>query len=227
MNTVEPRVWGGFLALPENRSALRAVRLLAKAVRAGRRPPFGPLVLHGPPGTGKTHLTTALLNKLSAGGVTARAVAVGDAARFSADDPTSGLADPDLAACDLLVLEDVQLLPPRATDAACDLLDRRLARRRAVVLTANTGPGSLGHLPQRFTSRLAGGLVVQLESPGPAGRRVILAAAAAARNVRLAPDALDWLAGQANGVRPLLGLLNNLAQLAPAYPGPLDRTAAA
>src|SRR5438067_1161469 len=107
----EPRAWGGFLALPENRSALRAVRLVAKAVRAGRRPPFGPLVLHGPPGT--------------------------------------------------------------------------------------------------------------------AGRRVILAAAASARKVRLSPDALDWLAGQANGVRPLLGLLNNLAQLAPAYPGPLDRTAAA
>src|SRR5437763_4580972 len=137
----EPRAWGGFLALPENRSALRAVRLVAKAVRAGCRPPFGPLVLHGPPGTGKTHLANVLLNKLAAvGGVTARAVAVGDAARFSADDPTSGLADPDLATCDLLVLEDVQLLPPRATDAACDLLDRRAARRKPVVATANAGP---------------------------------------------------------------------------------------
>ncbi len=227
MNTVEPRAWGGFLALPENRSALRAVRLLAKAVGAGRRPPFAPLVLHGPPGTGKTHLTTALLGKLSAGGVTARAVAVGDAARFTADDPTSSLADPDLAACDLLVLEDVQLLPPRAADAACDLLDRRLSRRAAVVATANAGPASLGHLPQRFTSRLAGGLVVKLDPPGPASRRTILAAAAGAKRVRLTPDALDWLATQTDGVRPLLGLLNNLAPFAADHPGPLDRPAAA
>ncbi|MBX9579185.1 MAG: hypothetical protein K2X87_02665, partial [Gemmataceae bacterium] len=80
----------------------------------------------------------------------------------------------------------------------------------------------------RLTSRLAGGLVVPLDPPGPESRRAILAAAAAARGVRLAPDALDWLSSRptGGGARPLLGWLGNLAAGAKDYPGPLDRMAA-
>jgi chromosomal replication initiator protein len=221
-----PARWGDFLALPENRSALRAVRAVASALLAGRRPPVYPLVLHGPPGTGKTHLTTALLRRLTDGPavVTGRAVSAGDMARSGAE---SGFADPDLSACDLLVLEDVQLLPAREADAVCALLDRRAAGRKVTVVTASAGPAGLD-LSRKLTSRLAAGLVVQLEPLGPGSRRVLLEVAAEARKVRLTADALDWLAGQATtggGVRPLLGLLGNLAQVAPDYPGPLDRTA--
>ena len=144
----------------------------------------------------------------------------------STDDP-AGFADPDLLACDVLVLEDVQHLPPRAADPVCDLLDRRAARRKPVVVTAGTGPAGLSQLPQRLTSRLAAGLVVQLEPLGPASRRVFVAATAETLGLRLTSDALDRLAAPATGggVRPLLGLLGNLAQVAADYPGPLDRTA--
>lgn len=219
--------WAGYLVLPETRSAVRAVRSLSRALAVGKRPPVVPLLLHGPPGTGKTHLTTALLRKLAEGEVvaTARSVAAGDVAR-SASENDPGFADPELAACDLLVLEDVQLLPPRAADPACDLIDRRTSRRKAIVATANIGPAGLGHLPRKLTSRLAAGLVVQLEPLSAASRRVILAAAAKDRGVRLTDDALDWLAEQntGGGVRVLLGLLQNLAQVASGFPGPLDRT---
>src|SRR5690348_2108658 len=62
-----PRRWRSFLVLPENRSATRAAKAVAKALPAGRRPPFSPLVLHGSPGTGKTHLLAALCGQLSEG----------------------------------------------------------------------------------------------------------------------------------------------------------------
>src|SRR5262249_38853036 len=120
MNSVqEPPVfrWSDFLAVPETHSALRAVRGLARALVAGKRAPVVPLLLHGSPGTGKTHLTTVLLRAVaeSSEGVTARSVAAGDVARAAGEhDP--GFADPELAACDLLVLEDAQLLPLRAAD---------------------------------------------------------------------------------------------------------------
>lgn len=224
-----PARWADFVVVPENRSAVRAARSVGNALLLGRRPACTPLVLHGPPGTGKTHLTATLLRRISSGSevVTARVVSVGDLARAATGPDSTGFADDDLTACDLLVLEDVQLLPAREAGAVCDLLDRRVARRRAVVATANAGPATLGHLPRRLTSRLTSGLVLQLEPLSPASRRAVLEAAAARLNVRLTPDALTWLASHATGggVRALLGSLNNLAAAAPGYPGPLDLAA--
>ncbi len=209
--------------LPENRSAARAVRSVCRAVRAGKRPTANPIVLHGPPGAGKSHLLTAIATHLgTAGAVTAQLVSAGDLAR----SPDDGLTDPGLFACDLLALEDIQHLTDRTADAACELLDRRIARRRATLVTTTVGPAGLIHLPRRLTSRLAAGLVVHLETFSSASRRIILADAAIVKGVRLTDGALDFLADRAagGGVRAALGWLQNLAQVARAFPGPLGRS---
>jgi chromosomal replication initiator protein len=212
----------GFQILPENRSAVRAVTGLVQSALLGKRPSVCPLVLHGPPGTGKTHLTAAAIGALAGGEnvVTARSVPARELAR---PDDESGFADRDLQTCDFLAVEDVQHLPEQAADALCELIDRRAARRKALVVTAGAGPAGLTHLSRRLTSRLASGLVVQLEPLGAQSRRAILEAKA--KNLRLTPDALDWLAAQGGGLRPALGLLQNLALVAASYPGPLDRDA--
>ena len=211
--------WGAFVALPENRSALDAV----KALSTEGKPAFDPLLLHGPPGTGKTHLVSELLKHLGSleRVLTARSVSVGDLVRSEA-----AFSDRDLVACDLLVLEDVQLLPAQKADAFCELLDRRSGRRRATIVTSNIGPAGLHHMPRKLTSRLAAGLVVQLEPLSPASRRVLLERAAKLRKIRLEPDALDWLAEQATGggVRVLLGMLETLSH-EPRGLRPLDRSA--
>ncbi len=216
--------WNGFLVLPENRVAVRAVRSVCRTVLAGKRPNANPLVLHGPPGTGKSRLGAALVQQLATSpeGVTAQVVSAGDLTR----SPDESLSDRELFECDLLALEDVQHLSGRVANAACDLIDGRTVRRRATVVTASTGPSQLAHLPQRLTSRLSAGLVIQLEPLAVPSRRAILAEVATTKGVRLTPDALDWLAQQATGggVRATLGLLQNLAQVASAFPGPLTRT---
>lgn len=222
MSTPAPR-WNGFLVLPENRVAVRAVRSVCRSVLAKKRPGANPLVLHGPPGTGKSRLSASLLEQISASpeGASAQVVSAGDVAR----SPDESFTDDALATCDLLALEDIQHLPERAADAACDLIDRRTARRRATVVTASAGPSQLAHLPLRLTSRLSSGLVVQLEPLAAPSRLAILTAVARQKGVPLTADALGWLAEQTTGggVRSTLGLLQNLAQVASAFPGPLTR----
>src|SRR5689334_17813224 len=53
-----------FVVTPETRSAVHAVRRLASAVVAGRSA-ISPLVLHGPPGVGKTLLVSSLFQAVS------------------------------------------------------------------------------------------------------------------------------------------------------------------
>jgi chromosomal replication initiator protein len=212
----------GLVTLPENRSAVVAVKGLVRVVLLGKRPRVPLLVLHGLPGTGKTRLTGAALGAiaLASPAATGRSIPARELAR---SDGELGFADSDLVACDLLVLEDVQHLRKSSADALCDLIDQRLACHRPLIITATGGPARLLHLPRRLTSRLAGGLVVQLDPLGPESRRAIIAAHAT--RLKLTPGALDWLASQTGGLRSALGLLQNLALVSGRHPGPLDQKA--
>src|SRR5439155_10158071 len=76
--------------------------------------------------------------------------------------------------CDLLVIEDVQHLPPAAGDEVAYVLDRRQARRKPTLVTASCGPVELGASP-RLTGRLVGGLVVGIQPLGEPSRRELAA----------------------------------------------------
>src|SRR5690242_13879299 len=114
---VAPASWGEFIPLPENASALRAVRRLARSPTRSATP--SPLVLHGPPGTGKSLLVQTLVRKLTAGpaGHTAQVIAAAELPRPHPDRPDDVEAFSELSACDLLAVEDVQHLPERSAAA--------------------------------------------------------------------------------------------------------------
>ena len=217
-----PLELSGFVPVPENRSAARAVSDLVRRVVLGRRTRVVPVVLHGVPGTGKTHLISAALGILAAESRTATGRTV-PARELARPDDAGGLADADLAACDLLIVEDLQHLPRTAAEAFCRLVDERAARQLALILTSSAGPARLTHLPRRLTSRLAQGLVVQLEPPGRSSRRAIIEAVAGRGRVKLGPEALDWLAAQGGGLRSALGMVQALAQAAGKRAVPLDQ----
>ena len=100
---------------------------VADAVSAGRAAPgLNPLFLHGPSGTGKSHLASALIAV-----VTARAPdrivlhrSAGDLVPPRSDDQPG---DDDLAAArnaDLVAIDDLHHLPERGIETFVQLLDR-------------------------------------------------------------------------------------------------------
>lgn len=206
----ETETWGEFVVLPENRSAVRAARRVAAAVvKPGRRTAVvSPLVLHGPPGTGKSAVVQVLIRQLieSSDARTVQAVPAAELPRAAEDMA-------DLRACDLLALDDLQNLKSPDVDAVCRLLDHRAARRRPTVVTCSAGPANLTAFPRRLTSRLAAGLVVRVDPPGLDSRKHLIAWFAGKRKLRLAPDALDWLATAIVGIRPLIGSVERLRPL--------------
>jgi len=223
-------LWPGVVGVPENRSALVAAGRVVRQLSADAKSPTDgtPLVLHGPAGTGKTLLVGAMLRRVAElpGGLTARAVTARELPRRRADDPDgeAATAFAELLALDFVAVEDVQHLPVRSVAALIELIDHRAARRRVTVLTANAGPAHLDKFPRRLTSRLAAGLVVQMEPLGRAARGELLTHKAGELGLPLAACGvsalLDLTAGA--GVRPMLGSLATLKTLAASAKRPAD-----
>ena len=230
-----------FLPFPENQAAFLAVQDLIQNLRLGKlqRSP-NPLFLHGPPGTGKSHLLSGLAGEIAGGaGLTVQCLAASDfrvppfqrldkkklATNEAALVPPS-LVD-DAQECDLLILEDLQHLPLAAAETLVQIIDHRQAHQCPMVFTAAMGPRHLAHrglrFPARLTSRLAAGLVVALEPLKIASRQRYLEELAQRSQLALPREIVHWLARNlTGGGRQLDGAIIQLETLNKVGRQPLD-----
>jgi chromosomal replication initiator protein len=210
-----------FVAGKSNALAHAAAMRVADAA-PGAPLSFNPLYIHSAAGLGKTHLLNAVswrIRERQAG----RKVLFITAERFmyhflAALKARDVLSFKDyFHSVDVLVIDDFQFLQGKSMQQEfCHTFNSLVDSKRQVIVAADVPPAQLDSLDQRMRSRMAGGLVVDIEMPDLELRREILAARVQllrrkdpALNVGL--DVIDFIAARIDGGgRELEGALNRV-----------------
>lgn len=209
-----------------NQLALRAADAVIEA--PGRR--YNPLFVHGPSGTGKSHLAHAIASALHA--VRPRAAVACLSAGTFAEEFVAAMQEGGVErwraryrAAEVLVLDDVQLLADkeRTQDELFHLFNVLAERGAQLVFTCDRAPRALRGLADRLRSRFEGGLVVALQVPDRALRERIVRRRLAEADRQVDDALVSYLADRdVRSVRELMGLVTRLAAAADLLAVPLD-----
>ncbi len=183
-----------------NATVLRAVVDLA----AGRG---ASAYLHGPAGTGKSHLLIAACRGAGEAGLPARYVALAELA--TTRDELLG----SVRAEGLVAIDDVQAAAgdAAAEHALFDLYNRARAARACLLLAARAAPAELGVCLPDLVSRFSMLTQHTLRPLDDAGRRAMLRMLAERLGLRLDDDVLDWwFARQPRDAASLVALLRRI-----------------
>src|SRR3954447_25032381 len=174
---------------------------------------YNPLVLHGPPGLGKTHLLHAIGNYIArfGDGLTVRYATVETfVSEFVAAVRSEGAAafKSRFRGADVLLIDDIQFLASkqRTEEEFFHTFNALYETGRQLVFTSDRPPSELAGLEDRLRERFECGLVIPVETPGPEAREAILRKRLLHDNVEMDDDALLLLAQNVNSsIRALEG----------------------
>jgi chromosomal replication initiator protein len=202
-----------FVVGPANRMAHAAIELAAS--RPGE---MSPLVLHGPTGTGKTHLLEGICHHFRTLHPRASAVYLsGEQFTTTFLQSLHGTGLPGFRrtcrSADLLAIDDLQFfVGKKATivelQQTIDVLQRQ---GRQLVFACDREPDSLTDLGQDLLVRLRGGMTARLLPPDADVRRGIVVSIAARRGLALPADVVEFVASRmTRHSRELAGAVNRL-----------------
>jgi chromosomal replication initiator protein len=215
-----------FVVGPCNRVAHAAA--LGVAEEPGEGP--NPLVLHGPVGTGKTHLLEGIYAALRRQHPDWRVLYA------TTEDFTNRFVQAmrlgklggfrkQFRDCDALLVDDLHFLATRRAtqEEFLHTFDALHADGRQLVLTCDCHPRLADDFTPELTDRLLGGAVWGLTPPDADTRLAILRARVAGPGIPVPDAILSFLAGQLRGnVRELEGALNSVRHYARVTGRPVD-----
>lgn len=208
-----------FFVGPSNALAHAAAQQVAYT-KPGEPLSYNPLYVHATVGLGKSHLIQAIAHRAEAGGqrvlyLTAERFMYGFVAALKSQ--TSILFKEKLRTIDILIIDDLQFLAGKSIQQEfCHTLNALIDGGKRVVVAGDRPPAELEALDERVSSRLSGGLVVEIGSLGEDLRIKILKArieAARARHAsfHVSEDVVAFVARQINSNgRDLDGAVNRL-----------------
>src|SRR4051794_14590665 len=176
---------------------------------------YNPLVLHGPPGLGKTHLLHAIGNYIAryGDGLTVRYATVETfTSEFVGAVRNQGAAGfkTRFRGADVLLIDDIQFLASkqRTEEEFFHTFNALYETGRQLVFTSDRPPSELAGLEARLRERFECGLVIPVETPEVQARVAILRKRMLQDDVQLADEAVSELAHRVDSsVRPLEGAL--------------------
>lgn len=206
----------------------------ARRVAAVEPPQFHPLYLRAETGQGKTHLLHAIAAATLARDPAASIILM-SAEKFMLEFVAAVRGQDMLAfkarlrAASLLLIDDLQFVIGKDSTQV-ELLhtfDDIMSSGGRLVVAADRLPHRLDGIDQRLLSRLAGGLVADIDPPDLALRVAILERKAAALGADVPAAVIDWIAETfPRNVRELEGALNKLVAYAALTDAPIDLASA-
>jgi len=213
-----------FVVGKSNELAFRTAKAVAE--QPGQ---YGPLLVFGPSGVGKTHLQYAVTQHLRCDGRRIRTLRL-TSEQFTVEflDALHRRALPGFRqkyrSIDVLLIDDIQFLArKKATlDELLYTIDTLHEQGRQVVLTSDRSPGDLQKISLELVSRISGGLAIPIEPPDFSIRLGIVRQIAAQRSVSIDDEIATLIATQVAGsARQLSGAINRLAATSLAHNQPI------
>jgi chromosomal replication initiator protein len=215
-----------FVCGPSNVMAFSSCKAVAEA--PGQR--YSPLFLFGKTGLGKTHLLHAIGNAARAQNKDLRVVYMSaeqwvneyitEIRRQRFDEFRARYR----GGCDLLLIDDIQFLAGKdaSQDEFFHTFNSLYESHRQIVVTADRYPHEIDGLEQRLQTRLAWGLIADIQPPEVETRVAILEKKAETLGLVLSGDVLHFLADHIRtSVRALEGALVRLQAYAGVTKTPL------
>jgi chromosomal replication initiator protein len=191
----------------------------AQAMAGEAQPRFTPLFIHGGTGQGKTHLLHSIASAFSDHSPAA-AVLYMSAERFMMEFVNAMRANETMAfkarlrAARLLLIDDIQFIAGKGStqEEFLHTINELIDTGARIVVTADRPPQMLDGVDPRILSRLAGGLVADIQPAALNLRLAILEAKRAIAGDPPVPDAvIDFLASAIrSNIRELEGAFNKL-----------------